>query len=239
MNTGIRCPLAGLVAYAPRNTPVLALFSWRSRSDFAAMVARYAATASAGVAAPNVQRVSTSAGHCSATNASTNSCSGASTMYVAPNKVSGRVVNTSISPASVANSTAAPVDRPIQLRCMVLTFSGQSSSPRSSSRRSEYAVMRIIHCRSRFRNTGKFPRSLRPSEVTSSLASTVPSPGHQFTSDSARYTKRYASTTSARSPTDRSDHARPSSRVLAPDSISATSSEMGLALLASGSNHAL
>ncbi len=86
MNTGIRCPLAGLVAYAPRNTPVLALFSWRSRSDFAAMVARYAATASAGVAAPNVQRVSTSAGHCSATNASTNSCSGASTMYVAPNK---------------------------------------------------------------------------------------------------------------------------------------------------------
>ncbi len=49
-------------------------------------------------------------------------------MYVAPNKVSGRVVNTSISPASVANCTAAPVDRPIQLRCMVLTLSGQSST---------------------------------------------------------------------------------------------------------------
>ena len=75
---------------------------------------------------------------------------------------------------------------------MVLTFSGQSSTSRSSSSRSEYAVMRIIHCRSRFRNTGKLPRSLRPSEVTSSLASTVPSPGHQFTSESARYTSRYA-----------------------------------------------
>ena len=37
--------------------------------------------------------------------------------------------------------------------------------------------MRIIHCRSRFRNTGKLPRSLRPSAVTSSLASTVPRPG--------------------------------------------------------------
>ena len=50
--------------------------------------------------------------------------------------------------------------------------------------------MRIIHCRNRFRNTGKLPRSLRPSEVTSSLASTVPSPGHQFTIESARYTRR-------------------------------------------------
>ena len=35
MNTGICWPLAGLVAYVPRNTPVLALFSWRSRSDLA------------------------------------------------------------------------------------------------------------------------------------------------------------------------------------------------------------
>ena len=46
--------------------------------------------------------------------------------------------------------------------------------------------MRIIHCRNRFRNTGKLPRSLRPSEVTSSLASTVPRPGHQLTIESAR-----------------------------------------------------
>ena len=40
--------------------------------------------------------------------------------------------------------------------------------------------------RQRLRNTGKLPRSLRPSAVTSSFASTVPSPGAQFTSDSAR-----------------------------------------------------
>ena len=52
--------------------------------------------------------------------------------------------------------------------------------------------MRIIHCRNRFRNTGKLPRSLRPSAVTSSLASTVPRPGHQFTMESARYTIRLA-----------------------------------------------
>src|SRR6478736_3720670 len=162
MNTGICWPLAGFVAWLPRNTPVLSLFSWRSRSDLAAMVARYAATASAGVAAPNVHRASTSAGHWAAVSLSTRSCSGASTMYVAPNNVSWRVVNTSMSPASVWNSTDAPVDRPIQLRCMALTFSGQSSTSRSSSSRSEYAVMRIIHCRSRFRNTGKFPRPLRP-----------------------------------------------------------------------------
>ena len=160
-------------------------------------------------------------------------------MYVAPNNVSGRVVNTSMSPASVWNNTDAPVDRPIQLRCMALTFSGQSSNSRSSSSRSEYAVMRIIHCRSRFRNTGKLPRSLRPSDVTSSLASTVPRPGHQLTIESARYTSRYESITSARSPADKSDHARPSSRVFAPESNSATSSAMGRALFTAGSNHAL
>ena len=99
--------------------------------------------------------------------------------------------------------------------------------------------MRIIHCRNRFRNTGKFPRSLRPSEVTSSLASTVPSPGHQFTSESARYTSRNESTTSARSPADSSDHRRPSSRVLLPESNSAIRSAMGLALSAVRSNQAL
>ena len=63
-------------------------------------------------------------------------------MYVAPNSVSGRVVKTSISTgapsfAAAANNADAPVERPIQLRCMVLTFSGQSSMSRSSSSRSE------------------------------------------------------------------------------------------------------
>ena len=46
--------------------------------------------------------------------------------------------------------------------------------------------MRIIHCCNGRRNTGKLPRSLRPSAVTSSLASTVPRPGHQLTIASAR-----------------------------------------------------
>ena len=107
-------------------------------------------------------------------------------MNVAPNSVSGRVVNTSIGPAPEVNETIAPSDRPIQLRCMVLMESGQSSASRSSIRRSAYAVIRIIHWRMLRRNTGKLPRSLRPSAVTSSLASTVPRPGHQLTGASDR-----------------------------------------------------
>ena len=106
-------------------------------------------------------------------------------MKVAPNSVSGRVVNTLSGPASVAKCTVAPVERPIQLRCMVLTDSGQSTRSRSSSRRSAYAVIRIFHWRRVRVNTGKLPRSLRPSAVTSSLASTVPSPGHQLTGASS------------------------------------------------------
>ena len=121
-----------------------------------------------------------SSGHSFAVMTSTSGCSGASTMYVAPNNVSGRVVNTSISTSSwlsTGNRTDAPVERPIQLRCINLIESVQSSASRSSSRRSAYAVMRNIHCFSGRRYTGKLPRSLRPSPVTSSFASTVPRPG--------------------------------------------------------------
>ena len=100
---------------------------------------------------------------------------------MAPNTVSGRVVNTRIGPASVPKSMCAPVERPIQLRCISLIGSGQSRPSRSSSNRSPYAVIRIIHCFRLRLNTGKLPRSERPSAVTSSLASTVPSPGHQLT----------------------------------------------------------
>ncbi len=82
---------------------------------------------------------------------------------------------------STGKRTDAPVDRPIQLRCINLIESDQSRSSRSSSSRSAYDVMRIIHCLSGRRYTGKLPRSLRPSPVTSSFASTVPKPGHQFT----------------------------------------------------------
>ena len=97
--------------------------------------------------------------------------------------MSGRVVKTSIDVVrpSTGKSTCAPVERPIQLRCISLTDSGQSSASRSSSSRSAYAVIRIIHCFRLRLKTGKLPRSLRPSAVTSSLASTVPRPGHQLT----------------------------------------------------------
>ena len=65
-------------------------------------------------------------------------------MKVAPKRVSGRVVYT-LSDAScwsprpapgTAKVTSEPSERPIQLRCMSLTFSGQSTVSRSSARRS-------------------------------------------------------------------------------------------------------
>jgi len=62
-------------------------------------------------------------------------------MNVTPQSVSGRVVKTSISWTSPTGRTSgkrtlAPSERPIQLRCIVSTFSGQppSSLDRSSSR---------------------------------------------------------------------------------------------------------
>ena len=59
-------------------------------------------------------------------------------MYVAPQIVSGRVVNTEMvsPPPTSSKSNSTPSERPIQLRCMVLTASGQpivSSPARSSS----------------------------------------------------------------------------------------------------------
>ena len=114
---------------------------------------------------------------------------------MAPKSVSGRVVKTRMfalvaSTVDVLKSTNAPSLRPIQFRCISLTGSGQSTPPRSSSRRCAYRVMRIIHCLSGRLYTGKFPRSLRPSAVTSSFASTVPSCGHQLTGASSRYARR-------------------------------------------------
>ena len=56
------------------------------------------------------------------------------TMKVAPNTVSGRVVNTSSDlPVSMSNDNRAPSDRPIQLRCIDFTRSGQSTVSRPSS----------------------------------------------------------------------------------------------------------
>ena len=91
----------------------------------------------------------------------------------------------SLSPSAVATvkCTEAPWDSPIQLRCMSLTFSGQLMPSRSAMRRWPYLVMRMDHWRSSRWKTGKLPRSDLPSAVTSSLASTVPRPGHQLTGD--------------------------------------------------------
>ena len=68
-------------------------------------------------------------------------------MNVAPQTVSGRVVNTSIgSPDSVRKTRSAPSERPIQLRCIVLTRSGQSTVFRPSINSSAYFVMPKYHC---------------------------------------------------------------------------------------------
>jgi hypothetical protein len=149
--------------------------------------------------------------------------------------VSGRVVKTVITSSPTGKSTCAPRERPIQLRCIILTGSGQSSVSRSSTRRSPYAVIRIIHCFRLRWKTGKLPRSLRPSGVTSSLASTVPSPGHQLTGASDMYARRWASISLRRSTGDSSAHSVPRS----PASYEAISSLIGRALPCSGSNQEL
>ena len=88
---------------------------------------------------------------------STSGCSGARTMNVAPNSVSGRVVKTrSRSPpgwcssGATSKSISAPSDRPIQFVCWMRMGSGQSMPVKSSSS-SAYVVVRRNHCsRSRF-----------------------------------------------------------------------------------------
>ena len=129
-----------------------------------------------------------------AMSSSISGCSGASTMNVTPNKVSGRVVYTRIGSSSEAteNSISAPSLRPIHASCMRIVEVGQSRFCKPSSSRSANAVILNIHCNSGRRTTGCPPRSLRPS-MTSSLANTVPSFGHQFTICFPRYAKRWSS----------------------------------------------
>ena len=82
---------------------------------------------------------------------------------------------------STAKATRAPSLRPIQLRCIVLTDSGQSTpveiveQPVGVGGDPQHPLAQGAL------KTGKLPRSERPSVVTSSLASTVPRPGHQLT----------------------------------------------------------
>ena len=99
--------------------------------------------------------------------------------------------------------------------------------------------MRIIHCRRLRLKTGKLPTSERPSAVTSSLASTVPRPGHQLTGASLMYASRWSSTIRRRSTSDSSDHGRPSGVGRVPASNSAINSAIGRALRRFSSYQAL
>ena len=112
MKIGIRSPLTGLIAWAPSATPVLARsVDRRSISVCAARLGRRRRRR------PPVDPGGSASG--------TSGCSGARTMKVAPNSVSGRVVNTRIrsppgwcSSGATSKSISAPSDRPIQLVCM-------------------------------------------------------------------------------------------------------------------------
>ena len=81
-------------------------------------------------------------------------------------------------------STSAPVLRPIQLRCSVLMLVGPIDlleivfQPVGIGRDPQHPLPQ------RQRTTGWPPRSLMP-PITSSLASTVPNAGHQFTGASS------------------------------------------------------
>ena len=128
-------------------------------------------------------------------------------MNVIPKIVSGRVVNISnfLSVPSTSNHTEAPSERPIQYLCDSFIDSGQSIVSNPSRSLCAYAVMRMLHCSIFLRSTGKPPRSDSPSFI-SSLASTVPSPGHQLTSVSERYVRRYFDNISCFSPSENAAH---------------------------------
>ena len=164
------------MAYEPVNTPVTLRSIMRSRSVRFFVRSIYSLTA---LRCASVVSIGTS------------SLSGASTMNVTPNMVSARVVNivnfTSLS--FTLNCISVPSLRPIQLRCVSFSDSVQSIFSRPSSILCAYADTRRHHCFIFFCTTGNPPRSDTPS-TTSSLASTVPNSGHQFTIVSFRNAMR-------------------------------------------------
>src|SRR5579863_5138250 len=115
-------------------------------------------------------------------------------MEVAPKIVSTRVVKTvmvfsgdSAAPSSL-KSTSVPALRPIQLRCMVRTFSGQPSSlSRPFNNSSEYLVVRRNHCSSSRCSTSVSSCRQQQPPTTCSFASTVAHFGHQLTLLFLRY----------------------------------------------------
>ena len=166
----------GLIAYAPVNAPVFSLLSSvLSKSDLEADFAMYASTCSLFSLVVILL---------------TNGCSGERTQYVAPNNVSGLVVNTVnfSSLSATVKVTSAPTDLPIQFLCISFVDSGQSISSKPLSKISAYLGMSITHCFIFFLTTGNPPLSLLPS-ITSSLESTVPNSSHQLTGISTSLTK--------------------------------------------------
>src|SRR5579863_4146053 len=97
-----------------------------------------------------------------------------------------------LGPASL-KSTNVPSLRPIQLRCMVRTFSGQPSSLSSPlSNSSAYFVVRTNHCSSSRCPTIVSSWRQQHPLTTCSFASTVAHFGHQFTLLFLRYAKPFS-----------------------------------------------
>ena len=120
-NTGTFSPFTGFTAWTPRRMPSRLSACSRLVSGVAC---RASSIASASAAVPPA---SASFG--------TSGCSSAKTKNVTPHSVSGRVVKTSTSSpvSAISKVTLAPSERPIQLRCIVITRSGQSTSVSTSS----------------------------------------------------------------------------------------------------------
>ncbi len=98
----------------------------------------------------------------------------------------GSAADGSPSGGRTGNRTRAPSERPIQFRCIVSTFSGQSARPSmASSSSSAYDVMRKNHC-SRSRVVTAVPQRQQPPSTTCSLASTVWQLEHQLTVERRR-----------------------------------------------------
>ena len=119
---GICAPVIGWIALRPIAMPCLSMVS----SDASEVSIRRHSSMNAATA-----------GFSSAAS-DASGCPVATAMYVAPHMVSGRVVNTVIGspPPAGSKSNSTPSERPIQLRCIVFTASGQpmlSSPARSSS----------------------------------------------------------------------------------------------------------
>ncbi len=120
--TGISLPVSGFIAYFPMNMPFLSLSAAIRWNLSSCCTSARNTSKSAWYFVPSTQSFIIG-------------CSGANTMKVTPNTVSGRVVNIGmVSPVStMLNLMMVPSLRPIQLRCIILTDSGQSRSSRPSS----------------------------------------------------------------------------------------------------------